>query len=82
MEFKHLFQPIKLGPVEVKNRIVMSSHDTGFGFFQENLPPEKYIEYIKARAQGGCGLLIIGACVIHPSCCTLGNEPIDRKSVV
>ena len=76
MEFKHLFQPIKLGPVEVKNRIVMSSHDTGFGFFQENLPPEKYIEYIKARAQGGCGLLIIGACVIHPSCCTLGNEPM------
>ena len=76
MEFRYLFQPIRLGPVEVKNRIVMSSHDTGFGFFQEHLPPEKYIAYIKDRARGGCGLIIIGACVVHPSCSTLGNEPM------
>ncbi|UCD83279.1 MAG: FAD-dependent oxidoreductase, partial [Deltaproteobacteria bacterium] len=74
MKFNYLFTPIKLGPVEIKNRIVMSNHETGFGFFARNLPPEKYIEYVKARAQGGCGLIIIGVCVIHPSCAFFGTE--------
>ncbi|UCD85267.1 MAG: FAD-dependent oxidoreductase [Deltaproteobacteria bacterium] len=74
MEFKYLFSPIKLGPVEIKNRILMSSHDIGFGFFQYNLPPERYIEYIKARARGGCGLLILGACYVHHTCATFGTE--------
>ena len=83
MKFNYLFSPIKLGPVEVKNRIVMSNHETGFGFFTTNTPAEKYIEYVKARAEGGCGLIIIGVCVIHPSCAVFGTEemrpPEDLK---
>lgn len=74
MAFKYLFSPIKLGPVEIKNRIVMSNHETGFGFFSSGLPEDKYIEYLKARAKGGCGLIITGVCVIHHSCASFGNE--------
>lgn len=53
-----LFEPIKLGKVEIKNRIVMPGMETNLGDENGNVTPQ-IIEYYKLRAKGGTGLLII-----------------------
>ena len=64
--FSHLFRSIKIGPLEVKNRIVMPPMNTGYST-PDGLPTEKMSNYYRARAQGGVGLIIVEAAIIHPS---------------
>jgi 2,4-dienoyl-CoA reductase-like NADH-dependent reductase (Old Yellow Enzyme family)/thioredoxin reductase len=57
-KLNHLFQPFNLGGVELKNRIVMLSMDTGYG---DNWYASKRDRaYMVARAKGGAGLIITG----------------------
>ena len=55
-----LFEPIKVGPMELKNRIVMtgiaitSTEDTS----KLGVLHDKYVEYFEERARGGVGLII------------------------
>jgi 2,4-dienoyl-CoA reductase-like NADH-dependent reductase (Old Yellow Enzyme family) len=60
-----LWDPIVIGSAEVPNRVAMSSHST-------NHEPARYREYLKARAQGGTGLLVTAATPVHPT--TYANE--------
>ena len=57
-----LFQPIKLGPVEIKNRIVLSPMAVGDGS-SEGYPTEQTRAFNVARAKGGVGLIVLGGCV-------------------
>lgn len=57
-----LFEPIKVGRMELKNRIAMPAiHHcyTPDGFVNERL-----IEYYTVRARGGAGLITVGGCTI------------------
>ena len=56
---KHLFSPIKIGTMEVKNRIAMAPMGTGLGAPDGTLT-EPIIDYYEARAKGGVGLIITG----------------------
>ena len=42
--FKHLFTPIKIGPVEVRNRIVMPPMHMGYGNMDGTVS-ERYRDY-------------------------------------
>jgi len=53
-----LFEPIKLGTVEIKNRIVMPGMETNLGDEQGNVTKQT-IDYYELRAKGGTGLIII-----------------------
>jgi len=53
-----LFEPIKLGKVEIKNRIVMPGMETNLGDEKGNVS-QQTIDYYEQRAKGGTGLLII-----------------------
>lgn len=64
MALTQVFEPIRLGPVEVPNRIVRTAHDSGLAFMDIN---DDYINYHLARARGGCGLTILEASSVHPS---------------
>jgi 2,4-dienoyl-CoA reductase-like NADH-dependent reductase (Old Yellow Enzyme family)/pyruvate/2-oxoglutarate dehydrogenase complex dihydrolipoamide dehydrogenase (E3) component len=55
--FKHLFSPIKIGSMEVKNRIVMPPMGTLFGA-PDGTVTERHLNYYEARAKGGAGLII------------------------
>ena len=78
MNYHRLFSPIEIKPGFVlKNRIVMPAIHSGFT--PDGTPTPQFCEYYKARARGGAGLLIAGACRFedtgaHPDVMRLDRE--------
>ncbi len=64
-QYRHLFTPIALGPVKVRNRVVFSAHLTNFA--EDNAPGERLTAYYRERAKGGAGLVITEEQSVHPS---------------
>jgi mycofactocin system FadH/OYE family oxidoreductase 2 len=62
--FEHLFSPIKLGTLEVPNRICLLAHRTNFA--SKGRLTDRHIAYYSRRARGGCGLIIMGELSLHP----------------
>ena len=58
--------PIKLGSVEVRNRVVITAHGASEMFRNPLLPAAPYIEYLRRRAAGGVGLIIAQALYVNP----------------
>jgi len=65
MLFPNLFSPLKLGNVEVKNRISFQPHLTNLAV--KNLPSERQMYYWGERAKGGAGLIITEELTVHPT---------------
>lgn len=63
--FSHLFAPLQVGPVEVRNRIVSSGHDTVMAV--DGVPSDQMLAYQDARARGGVGLIVVQVAGVHPS---------------
>jgi 2,4-dienoyl-CoA reductase-like NADH-dependent reductase (Old Yellow Enzyme family)/thioredoxin reductase len=61
----HLFSALKLGPVELQNRIVSTAHQTTL--VADHLPTDDFVAYHEARARGGVGLIVMEATAPHPS---------------
>ena len=51
-----LFSPMKIGNVEIKNRIVMAPMCMGFGQYN-GCATETMMDYYEERAKGGVGLI-------------------------
>ncbi|MCQ2409402.1 MAG: NAD(P)/FAD-dependent oxidoreductase [Clostridia bacterium] len=64
MEYKMLFTPIKIGTMEVKNRIAMSPMLMGFGQF-DGQATDMLMDYYEERAKGGTGLIMTEICRIN-----------------
>ncbi|MFI5215622.1 MAG: FAD-dependent oxidoreductase [Candidatus Limnocylindria bacterium] len=60
-----LFSPIRIGSMQLRNRLVMSPMETGYGT-RDGLPSPRTLAYFEARARGGVGLITLGACTIDP----------------
>ena len=58
VEFPHLFEPISIGNMLVKNRLVMPAMGTGFAT-PEGLITQQSLDYYEARAKGGYGMVIV-----------------------
>ena len=56
-ELKMLFSPIKVGTMELKNRVVMCPMGTNFAN-EDSMPTEQMANYYAERAKGGVGLII------------------------
>ncbi|MGK2958848.1 MAG: mycofactocin system FadH/OYE family oxidoreductase 2 [Acidimicrobiales bacterium] len=63
--YRHLFTPLRLGPVTVDNRIIFSAHLTNYA--EGGLPTEQHAAYYAARAAGGAGLIITEEHSVHPT---------------
>ena len=59
MPFDKLLSPIVVGPREIRNRVVVTAHSTSEQFRNPSLPAEPYIDYLRRRAAGGVGLIIV-----------------------
>lgn len=66
-QFRYLFSPLQIGNVTVKNRIYFGPHGTMFAD-QDHILDERYIEYLRARAKGGAGLIIAGMMNVMFNC--------------
>ena len=60
MVFKKLFEPINIGPVEIKNRYAYAPTNLVLNWW-DGLVNEQDLAYYTARAMGGTGLIIYGA---------------------
>ncbi len=58
MAFERLLSPITVGSIEVRNRVVITSHGATELFRNPVQSAEPYIEYLRRRAAGGVGLII------------------------
>ncbi|MFO8009395.1 MAG: FAD-dependent oxidoreductase [Dehalococcoidia bacterium] len=63
-EFPHLFSPVSIGTLELKNRIVMSP--VGTRLARDGAVTESLREFYVTRARGGAGLIILEPCFIEP----------------
>jgi len=63
--FPHLFAPITIGGVTIRNRILSSGHDTVMA--EHGLVSDRLIAYQEARARGGAGLIVIQVAGVHPT---------------
>lgn len=59
--YEKLFQPGKIGSVELKNRVVMTPMGVGLANL-DGTPSDEMITYYEARAIGGAGLIIPEIC--------------------
>lgn len=64
MALHKVFEPLKVGPVELPNRVVRTAHG---GLEMAVRMTDDYIAYHARRGQGGCGLTILGAASVHRS---------------
>ncbi len=53
-----LLQPFQLAHLELRNRIMSTSHAIGFG--EDGMPTGRYQRYHEAKAEGGIGLTMFG----------------------
>ncbi|MBO9629929.1 MAG: hypothetical protein J7516_10895, partial [Shinella sp.] len=61
--FPHLFQPLKIRGVVLKNRIMSTGHDTTLP--TDGLVNEALLAYHAARAKGGVGLIVSQVAGVH-----------------
>lgn len=54
--YRHLFEPLRVGPLTVRNRVVFSAHLTNYAV--DGKPSDQHVAYYAARAAGGAGLII------------------------
>lgn len=68
--YPHVFEPIRIGSTDIRNRIFVPAHTTNYG--ENNLPSDRHLAYHKARAAGGAGLIIFEGIRVHRS--SLGRQ--------
>lgn len=75
-----LFQPLAIGTVTTRNRILLSAHDVAY--CDDGLISDRYIGYLAARARGGCGLIVTCSQKVHPSGGRIGDPQAWRAENV
>ena len=55
-KYPHIFSPIKIGNMEMKNRIKYASTETNFNY-GDGFVSDKELAYMEAQARGGAGLV-------------------------
>lgn len=63
--YPNLFKPIKIGTMEVKNRLFLAPMGTAFGEHLVHKPTDRMAAYYAARAAGGTGLIIVEQSVVQ-----------------
>lgn len=61
--YPHVFSPVEVGGLTLRNRVFVSAHTTNFGV--DFLPTERHVAYHRERARGGAGLIITEPLRVH-----------------
>lgn len=60
-----LFEPITVGRMELRNRVMVTGHVTLFA--EGGAPGPRYVAYLEERARGGAGLIETEFAAVHPT---------------
>lgn len=66
IKLEKLFSPIKIGPMKLRNRVVLPAMGSCFASV-DGVITDRSINYYAARARGGAGLIILENTIVHPS---------------
>ncbi|MEH7276164.1 NADH:flavin oxidoreductase, partial [Neobacillus vireti] len=87
-QYAKLFEPMKIGKMTLKNRLVMAPMGT-FTPMQDGTESEEGIAYYEERARGGIGMIIIGAQFLNektaqggPTMAVDNNRAIPKATVL
>jgi len=75
-----ILQPIKIGSVEVRNRIVMPAMH--LGYCPDGYISERIINFYRERAKGGAGLITIGCCNIDEHQAYAGMVDLSKDDFI
>lgn len=64
-EFQRLFDPVEIGGVELRNRLMMTGHTTNYARGTDIT--QQLTDYYVERAEGGIGLIVMAYLANHPS---------------
>jgi 2,4-dienoyl-CoA reductase-like NADH-dependent reductase (Old Yellow Enzyme family) len=70
--FDRCFAPLRIGGVQVANRLFVTAHHTAFvtdvreDGSESSFLDGRAVDYVEERAKGGFGLLIVGQTQVHP----------------
>ena len=65
MKLEHLFSPVTINGMTLKNRAVMPAMGTGYGN-ADGTVSDRLAAYLARRAKGGTGLIITEVCAVDP----------------
>ncbi len=65
--FPTLFSPLRIGEVQLRNRLVLGGHGTRFVDWHEHHVTERQADYFAERAKGGVAAIIQGSAMVHPT---------------
>ena len=81
-QYPHLFSPLRLRDVTLKNRVAMLP--MGMRFAHQGVPTEGDFAFYRARARAGVGLIITGGTPVHENGITRARdlyEPFRREAL-
>ncbi len=71
----HLFSPITIGAMTVKNRLLMSAMSINFGVDADGFVTDQLTAFFEARARGKVGMMLVGGGGVHPTGVELPELP-------
>ena len=78
MALDHIFRPITINGLEIRNRIARASHGTSYG---RGIVNDDLIAYHEERAKSGVGLNILEATVVHRSSANHTVDLVDDSAI-
>jgi 2,4-dienoyl-CoA reductase-like NADH-dependent reductase (Old Yellow Enzyme family) len=79
--FPHLFQPLKLRHLTLKNRIVFGAHTANMS--EAGLPGERHRAYYEERALGGAAMIVVEPVPVHRTAVlTRGNFKHSTDEII
>ncbi|SLM32276.1 2,4-dienoyl-CoA reductase (NADPH) [Desulfamplus magnetovallimortis] len=74
--YPHLFSPLQIGNMHVKNRLMMSAMSINFGVDEHCYVTDQLVQYFVERAKGGVGMMLVGGGSVHPGGQELPDLPV------
>jgi len=71
--YPRLFEPLRVGPLELRNRVICGAHFTMFTepspvFGEPGFYGRRYGRYLAERARGGVAVVIAGETAVRACC--------------
>ena len=79
--FPHVFRPLTLRHLTLRNRIVFGAHTTNMA--EQGLPGRQHLAYYRERALGGAAMIVVEPVPVHPTAVlTRGNFLVGDDAVM